>query len=97
MNAPGMPQRRVQKKTANSTRKGEIARVAPAISGQKTEFLFGGTVGHGGQALVQDIDSMIDLLSLGVSQGDDNPEVLGGSFILHSVQARSGLRGGRGG
>src|ERR1700730_4661781 len=35
INAPGMPQRKLQKNTANSTRKGEIARVAPASSGSR--------------------------------------------------------------
>src|SRR4029079_8528990 len=35
MNAPGIPQRKLQKNTANSTRNGEIARVAPAIRGSR--------------------------------------------------------------
>lgn len=35
MNAPGIPQRKLQKNTANNTRSGEIARVAPASSGSR--------------------------------------------------------------
>ena len=33
MNAPGMPQRKLQKNTANNTTNGDIASVAPASSG----------------------------------------------------------------
>ena len=36
MNAPGIPQRKLQKNTANNTRNGEIARVAPS-SGSKLD------------------------------------------------------------
>ena len=35
MKAPGIPQRKLQKNTANSTRNGEIARVAPDSNGSK--------------------------------------------------------------
>lgn len=39
-------------------------------------------MGDGGQTLSQDVDGMVDLLSLRVGKRNDHPEILGRFFVL---------------
>lgn len=39
-------------------------------------------MGDGGQTLSQDVDGMVDLLSLRVSERNNHPEILGRFFVL---------------
>lgn len=54
----------------------------PANPAEKPEFFFGSSMSNRGQAFVQDVDGMVDLIALRICKSNDHPEVLRSAFIL---------------